>query len=1140
MKNSIPHYFRQHSGSPLAVGLRWLALVFVLFQAVVAVTATTGTTTCQVSFGSAVAYVTGAPSSGYCTNSVININGGGASVQLTTATPSTSITDWNALAACDPLGAPPQAGSLTLTPCAVGGVPAETTTTAAPTTTTVVSTTTTTITSGVANCQVSVGSAVAYVTGAPTVGYCTAGVLNVDGGGATTSVAPAVFLIGKTQLSWGSLSACDPLGAPPAAGAVTLTPCMQSTPVVTTTSAILHTTTTTASTTSTTVIYNSWATCQVQFGSAIGYVTGVPTGSYCASSMVNVDGGGATVSVATGSVLPGSIQVPWASLLACSPLGAPPAAGATTLTPCAQNGALSTTTTTSSTTATTTTTTLPMGPATCQLTYGSAVAYVTGAPSSASCSSTILNLNGGGASVVATTAPVLVGKTQVDWGNLASCDPLGAPPAPGTVTFTPCYQGLPPVTTLLSQTINFGSAPVLAVGGTGTLSATGGASGNAVTFTSTTPLVCSVSGNSVTALSAGSCIVAANQLGNANYTAAPQATQTLTVNKISQTVNFGSAPILTVGGTGTLSAVGGASNNPVTFTSTTFSVCTVSGTIVTGVSVGSCVLKADQAGNSNYLAAPQATQTIAVSAGPQSINLGLAPSVVVGGTGTLSAAGGASNNPVTFTSTTSGVCTVTGNIVTGVSVGSCVLKADQAGNSNYLAAPQATQTIAVSAGPQSINLGLAPSVVVGGTGNLSATGGNSGNPVTFSSISLNICTVTNNVVTGVAAGSCVLKADQAGNSNYLAAPQTSQTITVAKGSQVITFGSTPILAVDGAGTLSASGGASGIPVVFTSNTPSVCSVVNTTVAGLTAGSCVVAANQTGNTNYNAAPTATQTIAVAKGSQSISFGAAPILLLNGTGSVSATGGASNSPIVFTSNSSTICTVSGSTVSALVAGDCVVAANQAGNGNYNAAAQATQTITIVNSLELLRGWNLLGNSTDQVVAVNSALANTVVTSVWKWDSSNRVWQFYSPKLTAAELQVYCDSKGYGVLSTINPGEGFWVDAKLDSTLPGLPGAPFYLEGAQLVAGWNLVTTADKVFPAKFNLTGFGTPPTIGVPINLTSLWAWNNLKGQWYFYSPKLEGLGGTALADYTTAKNYLDFNAESKKLGQGMGFWVDKP
>jgi hypothetical protein len=1057
MKNSIPHYFRQHSGSPLAVGLRWLALVFVLFQAVVAVTATTGTTTCQVSFGSAVAYVTGAPSSGYCTNSVININGGGASVQLTTATPSTSITDWNALAACDPLGAPPQAGSLTLTPCAVGGVPAETTTTAAPTTTTVVSTTTTTITSGVANCQVSVGSAVAYVTGAPTVGYCTAGVLNVDGGGATTSVAPAVFLIGKTQLSWGSLSACDPLGAPPAAGAVTLTPCMQSTPVVTTTSAILHTTTTTASTTSTTVIYNSWATCQVQFGSAIGYVTGVPTGSYCASSMVNVDGGGATVSVATGSVLPGSIQVPWASLLACSPLGAPPAAGATTLTPCAQNGALSTTTTTSSTTATTTTTTLPMGPATCQLTYGSAVAYVTGAPSSASCSSTILNLNGGGASVVATTAPVLVGKTQVDWGNLASCDPLGAPPAPGTVTFTPCYQGLPPVTTLLSQTINFGSAPVLAVGGTGTLSATGGASGNAVTFTSTTPLVCSVSGNSVTALSAGSCIVAANQLGNANYTAAPQATQTLTVNKISQTVNFGSAPILTVGGTGTLSAVGGASNNPVTFTSTTFSVCTVSGTIVTGVSVGSCVLKADQAGNSNYLAAPQATQTIAVSAGPQSINLG-----------------------------------------------------------------------------------LAPSVVVGGTGNLSATGGNSGNPVTFSSISLNICTVTNNVVTGVAAGSCVLKADQAGNSNYLAAPQTSQTITVAKGSQVITFGSTPILAVDGAGTLSASGGASGIPVVFTSNTPSVCSVVNTTVAGLTAGSCVVAANQTGNTNYNAAPTATQTIAVAKGSQSISFGAAPILLLNGTGSVSATGGASNSPIVFTSNSSTICTVSGSTVSALVAGDCVVAANQAGNGNYNAAAQATQTITIVNSLELLRGWNLLGNSTDQVVAVNSALANTVVTSVWKWDSSNRVWQFYSPKLTAAELQVYCDSKGYGVLSTINPGEGFWVDAKLDSTLPGLPGAPFYLEGAQLVAGWNLVTTADKVFPAKFNLTGFGTPPTIGVPINLTSLWAWNNLKGQWYFYSPKLEGLGGTALADYTTAKNYLDFNAESKKLGQGMGFWVDKP
>jgi DNA-binding beta-propeller fold protein YncE len=46
----------------------------------------------------------------------------------------------------------------------------------------------------------------------------------------------------------------------------------------------------------------------------------------------------------------------------------------------------------------------------------------------------------------------------------------------------------------------------LAVGGTTTVSATGGASGNPVTFTSTTPLVCSVSGingSTVTGLAAG-------------------------------------------------------------------------------------------------------------------------------------------------------------------------------------------------------------------------------------------------------------------------------------------------------------------------------------------------------------------------------------------------------------------------------------------------------------------------------------------------------------------------------------------------------------------------------------------------------------------------------------------------------------
>lgn len=80
----------------------------------------------------------------------------------------------------------------------------------------------------------------------------------------------------------------------------------------------------------------------------------------------------------------------------------------------------------------------------------------------------------------------------------------------------------------------------------------------------------------------------------------------------------------------------------------------------------------------------------------QTISFSAAPTVIVGGTGTISATGGASGNPVTFTSTTTGVCTVSGSVVTGVTAGTCAIAANQAGNTNYSAAAQSILTFIVS------------------------------------------------------------------------------------------------------------------------------------------------------------------------------------------------------------------------------------------------------------------------------------------------------------------------------------------------------------------------------------------------------------------------------------------------------------
>ena len=83
-----------------------------------------------------------------------------------------------------------------------------------------------------------------------------------------------------------------------------------------------------------------------------------------------------------------------------------------------------------------------------------------------------------------------------------------------------------------SQAIAFSSrAPTTAIAGgpAYAVAATGGASGNSVTFSSATSSVCTVSGSTVSFVGAGTCTLDANQAGNSDYTPAPTATQRFTV-----------------------------------------------------------------------------------------------------------------------------------------------------------------------------------------------------------------------------------------------------------------------------------------------------------------------------------------------------------------------------------------------------------------------------------------------------------------------------------------------------------------------------------------------------------------------------------------------------------------------------------
>jgi alpha-tubulin suppressor-like RCC1 family protein len=200
------------------------------------------------------------------------------------------------------------------------------------------------------------------------------------------------------------------------------------------------------------------------------------------------------------------------------------------------------------------------------------------------------------------------------------------------------------------------------------------------------------------------------------------------------------------------------------------------------------------------------------------------------------------------------------------------------------------------------------------------------------------------------------------------------------------------------------------------------------------------------------------------------------------------------------------------------------------------------SISTELKLAPGWNLLGNPVNQTIAVADKFGDASrVTSVWKWDSATAKWQFYAPGLSATALQSYVAEQGYQVLADIHPGDGYWVNATAQANLGVVSGSSVYLRQSSLVSGWNLVSTASPFSARDFNASLSSTPPTAGqVPVNMTSMWAWDTALSNWYFYAPSLDAAGSSQLTDYANSKGYQDFMSTGKTLGNGTGFWVNRP
>jgi hypothetical protein len=478
----------------------------------------------------------------------------------------------------------------------------------------------------------------------------------------------------------------------------------------------------------------------------------------------------------------------------------------------------------------------------------------------------------GGDQLNATVTPAVPGT----WSYTASAgDVLDAGTHDLHATFTPEAAGdiLPAsgqvavTVDKANQAITFGQIAAHTFGDAPFgVTATGGASGQPVTFGATTDGCTATVEGTVTITTAADCTIAADQAGTSNFNAAPTVSRSFGVGKASPTIAWATPAAITFGtplGDAELAATA------------TFDGQVVEGTFTYGPSAGEVLHASTTPQQLSVTFAPtntrdftgaSASTTVLVNRAPQSIAFAPLVNRTYGDAPfPVTATGGGSGKPVTFSAT--GDCSASDSVVVITGAGSCTVTADQAGSDDYLAATPVPQTFAIDQQPGTVALGPIGAHSYGDAPfALTAVPGPSSGALVYAA--LGACAVSPTGQVSIdAAGPCSLTVTQRGDRNHTDASAT-QVITVAKAAQVITFGALADRSYgDAAFTVTATAGASGTPVTF-SATGTACSVAGSTVTVLAAGSCTITADEAGSASHLPAAPVSQTLTVRAGTLTI--------------------------------------------------------------------------------------------------------------------------------------------------------------------------------------------------------------------------------------------------------------------------------
>jgi len=525
----------------------------------------------------------------------------------------------------------------------------------------------------------------------------------------------------------------------------------------------------------------------------------------------------------------------------------------------------------------------------------------------------------------------------------------------GTTTMTVRVGQISQLSTLVVSSI------AATYGSNLTLATTGGSGSGLVSYVRNSG-PCTILGSTLTPTGVGTCYVTATKATSGNYLANNSVSTAITINQITPTFLTWSDVPKTFGNPSfTLTSPTPSTQGTWLYSSATTSVVAVSGNTVTIIGVGTSAITATFTPSdvTNYLSSGTASMTITVGQATPTASLALsAANPIYGSVDTVTATAQVQG---TFTFKSSGAIIVgCENVVTSASSPYLAL-------CNWTPSEVATYSITASFTPNNVTDYLTST-----TPALTPTSGRAVITVTPTAGQSKVYLANNPTIAySITSGSLVEPDVLSGDLIYTGTNVSSYPITIgslANSKYIITLvpvNFTITQATQAAVTLSSISasynpsnksaaltgtGGSGTGFYSTSldssSTTPGCSVSGTTLTYTTSGTCVIAVTRTSDSNYFSR-TDVVSFSIGLASQTITFNSLSAKNYSAdTFTVSATSSASLT-VVFTSASQSVCTTagtSGSTITLLGVGTCVINANQIGDSNVAPASQVSQNFTV----------------------------------------------------------------------------------------------------------------------------------------------------------------------------------------------------